>query len=388
MRRNWWIVLICVLAALCGCERRPMDYYYNPTCKVVLNVDWTNFPEVPTGMSAYFYKDGGDAPIILLSDKITSMEVNLPAGHYHAYVINQTPEEFGTILFSGMSDYLTAKGVLAQTKSRWYKSKASSDASKAVDPSAVSVQPENLAVAVIDEFDITEDMVEKYQKQYADWKTKTKQVAANAARAAHTKATPEEEAAAESKNILDGLTLYLNTIAYNMVSELNVRVHIQNIYNLYSARASMNGLAEGVVLYAGRPTDDAAVQLMESNLWKKTVDVTDPTKGYIESSIMTFGLPGGPTGDLSLRDATLNAFGLSCLLVDQTTIVDVDYNVGNRFTLQMGVHGLKLVLNLEVGTNLDPAVTLPDVSPAGGASGGFDATVDDWELGETVEISM
>ena len=37
-------------------------------------------------------------------------------------------------------------------------------------------------------------------------------------------------------------------------------------------------------------------------------------------------------------------------------------------------------------TELYPDITLPDVKPEGGSSGGFDATVDDW--GDEVEFEV
>ena len=101
------------------------------------------------------------------------------------------------------------------------------------------------------------------------------------------------------------------------------------------------------------------------------------------------GLPGKLIGDLAMRSADLNLFSLECLLVDLTTRKDQDYNVGNKFTLQLGIEGLKLALELELGTSTAPAVVLPDVPPAGGSSGGgFDATVSEWQTGDTVEIPM
>ena len=375
------ISALLLTAALAACERRSLEYYYRPTCRVVLNVDWSHLTETPTGMSAFFYKDGGDVPIVINTDEVNSTGVDLPEGHWKCFVMNYGPDEYFYFLeFAGMygADPYGAEAFLRQTRSRWYVS-SKADVRAGVDASAVGFEPENLAIALAEEFDITKDMVEKYQAQYADWKTKTK---------TKTKSSKAEDDVTESKNRLDGLTYYINTVAYSAISELNVRVYIQGIYNLYSARASMDGLAENYLLYAGHPGTAEVVQLLESETWVRTVDSSDPTKGYIENSIKVLGLPGILPDDLSTRAPELNTFGLSCLLVDRTTQCDFDFPVGDKFSVELGIHGIKLSLNLVLGSIDDPGVTLPDVPPAGDSSGGMDAVVDDWETGETVEIPM
>lgn len=381
MRKLWFILISALALILASCERRPLEYYYRPTCRVILNVDWSNFPEIPTGMSAYFFRDGDNYPIVATTSEIYSTEVDLPVGHFRCFVMNQTPEEFWTYSFMNMNDFSTAEATLTMTKSGWYKSKVSR---AGIDPAAVAVAPEDLGIALIDEFEITEEMVDDYQALYADWKTKTK--------AAQTKGSASDDstkdAAAKAKVALDGATYHIYGIAYNVVCELNVKVHIQNIYNLYSARASMDGLADGFLISADRASDNETVQLMDSDVWSKHIDDIDPTKGYVEGRVRTLGLPGSISGNLALRDPNANIFNFSCQLVDRTTTRDFEFKVGNKFNIEMGVHGINLVLDLELGTWEDPDVVLPDVPPAGGDGGGFDVNVDEWEQGETVEIPM
>lgn len=372
---------VLLLAALCGCKRRPLEYYYRPVCRVVLTVDWSPFPEVPTGMTAFFYRDGDDAPIIHTTAEIPSTEVDLPAGHYRGFVINQSPSEFGTLGFLRMNDYYQSRASLLQTRAKWYRMK--SETRDGVDDNMVSYAPENLGVAALPEFDITPEMVEEYQAVYAEWKTKTK---ARASANTHTKA--DSDPVIEVKERLDALTYYIKTIGYNVISELRVRVYIQGIYNLYSARASQDGLANDYLFSTDRTGDELAVELLESGTWKRTVYDADPTRGYIESSITTFGLPGGVVDQIASRDPSLNLFGLSCLLVDRTTQIDADFHVGNMFTIEEGVNGYRRILNLVLGTMAEPAVTLPDVPPYGEDDSGFDAVVSDWEEGETIEIPM
>lgn len=362
-----WMTAAALLVLLpAGCQRRPLEIYYHPTCRVTLDVDWSDFPEVPTGMSAYFFRDGDAVPTIIPTADIYSTEVNLPEGHYRCFVINQTEEEFYSFDFTEMNQFGEAKAVLATTKSRWFKSTRAG-----VDPSAVAIAPENLGIGLVGEFEITAEMVENYQADYADWATKTK--------------TKSEV----SKSFLDASSVHLHAIVHNVVCELNVRVHIQNIQYLYSARASMDGLATGVFLHNGVTTESKTVQLLESDIWTMHTNNNDPSSGYIEAKIRTLGLPGKISSNLSLRDPAANIFSLNCLLVDNSTVRTFDFEVGNKFDLEMGIHGLNLVLNLSVGTEMEPEITLPEVEPAGGGStGGFDVNVDDWDQGETVDIPM
>lgn len=368
---RWMTAAALMMLLFVSCQRRPLEIYYRPTCRVTLDVDWSDFPEVPTGMSAYFYRDGNPVPIIIPTADIYSTEVNLPEGHYNCFVINQTEEEFYSFDFMDMNEFGEAKAVLASTKSRWFKA---SSTRADIDPSAVAIAPENLGIGLVGEFEITQEMIEIYQADYADWVTKTK-----------SKTTKAEI----SKRALDATSVHLHATMHNVVCELNVRVHIKNIQYLYSARASMDGLATGVFLHNGVTTEDQTVQLLESDIWTMHVNENDPTSGYIEAKIRTLGLPGQVNTDLTLRDPSANLFTLNCLLVDHTTARSFDFEVGNKFDLEVGVHGLNLALNLSVGTEMEPEITLPEVEPVeGGSTGGFDVNVDEWGQGETVDIPM
>lgn len=366
-------VTVLMILSVVGCKRRPLDYYYRPTCRVILNVDWTHFPETPSGMTAFFYRDGDDTPILYTTAEVHSTELELKAGHYRGFVINQSPEEFWTVGFNHIDVWEEVRASLAVTRTKWYVTR------DGADDSYVSLAPENLGVAHLEEFEITDEMVERYQAQYSEWKTKTKSYA-------ETKATESE--VDEAKRQLDELTYVINTVAYNVTCELKARVYVQGIYNLYSARASMTGLANDYMFSQRGTGEETTVQLMDSDTWHKTVYDADPTRGYIETSITTLGLPNGIVDHIESRDPSLNLFGLSCLLVDRATQIDADYNVGNSFTIEDGIHGLKLTLNLELGSMDAPAIVLPDVPPYGGDDKGFDATVTDWEEGETIEIPM
>jgi len=160
----------------------------------------------------------------------------------------------------------------------------------------------------------------------------------------------------------------------NIIHTLHVKIHVRGIHNLRSARASLDGLAEGYRFSTGKTTTSTITQLVEG--WQLTVDETDPTRGYLMAKITCFGLPsnhGGTSGE--------NELILSLLLVDNKTILDFPFSVGDKFEW---VDRDNLELKLEL--TLDDV--LPDVAPEGGSGGGFDAVVEDWGEEKNVDINL
>ena len=156
----------------------------------------------------------------------------------------------------------------------------------------------------------------------------------------------------------------------NIIYTIKVKVNIKGIYNLRSARAALDGMAEGYRFASAKPTKAVSTYLMEE--WSLTVDQSDPTRGYIVSTLYCFGLPDGHRAT-----ADENHFVLYVLLVDNKTTLDYTFPVGDKFDYDEAE--VELSLSLEIDLQ-DP---LPDVKPEGGSGSGFDATVEDW--GEEIE---
>ncbi len=357
------LMLPMLLLLFAGCERRPLELYYSPEAQVLVKCDWSNFPEVPTGMTMYFFRDGDSQPKAITTSEVYESKVSLEAGHYRMFLINQSPNEFGSLAFTGMDTYPTTESYLTAITSKWYTK----------TESIIGHDPENLGVAIADEFDITPELVEQYQAIYTKYK-----------QSIYSK-TDDGTTAEDYQAELDKLTKEIDVVAYNIVSELNVKVYIKNINSLRSVRASLTGMAGGYYLSKSATTDDTAIQLMES--WAAKVNATDAMRGYIETTITTLGLPGGIITTEG-RDATLNKLSLSLLLLDNKTIKTYEFNEGNDIKIERGTHGIKLELNIVLGTEDDPVIVLPDVdpSPSGGDGGGFSAKVDDW--GEQIDVPI
>ena len=343
----WALMLLLVVS----CQHDELCYHHPHDARLRIDVDWSKFvEEVPTGMSVMVFPQGEGEIVTQLTNTTTHAIFALPAGKYNCLVYNQSPSEYGSISFRGMNQLETAEVYANPTDSRWYVSRGD-------EPARVVTEPEWLATDRLEDMVVTPEMVENTaQEDLAE------QVVYSRARV--------------EKSILLGELTPLN-----IVYTITVRVHIEGIYNLRSARASLSGLAEGYWLGKGKATANKVTQLMED--WKLTIDPTDPTKGIIETKITCFGLPDGHQGT-----AEENELMLSLLLTDNQTKLDFPFYVGNDFEAYME-EDIHLTQRLALEVDITIPERLPDVKPEGyTGGGGFDAKVEDWGEEEQIEIPM
>ena len=123
---------------------------------------------------------------------------------------------------------------------------------------------------------------------------------------------------------------------------------MKNVYNLKSARAALQGMAEGYLLGKGTVNNRKITHLIEQ--WSLTTDENDPTLGFITAKILCFGLPGNHTAQPSD-----NKFTLSLLLVDNKTQLDIPLEVGHLFE-KSGEGNLELSLVIHYDEPIPDAV--------------------------------
>lgn len=339
-----WIAFAGLFLLFAACEHKELCYHHPHTAKVRMDVDWSEFTkETPTGMSVMIYPfDVEEAPNKVVSQQsntISHVYVDLHAGNYNSIVYNQSPSEYGTILFRGMEQYETAEVYSNKTVSRWYRSRS--------DEEKVATNPEWFATDIEENVQVTSDMVS---------------------------ITGEHLLINQSRTQSDFVVA--SFIPQNIIYTIFVKIHLKGIHNLRSARASLNGLAEGYLFAAQKPTNNIVTQLIEN--WSLTVDETDPTQGYITAEMTCFGLPSSHR-----QTADENEMELFLLLVDNKTTVKCPFKVGDKFT-QSEEDKKELYLRLELYWD-EP---LPDVKPEGGSSSGFDAVVEEWGEEEDIDINM
>lgn len=350
--RIWYtLVWVLLIALFTSCNHDELCYHHPHDARVRLDVDWSKFvEEVPTGMTVMVYpQEGGKKKVVTQqTNTINHAILALPAGRYHSIVYNQSPSEYGSVSFRGMEQFEKAEVYANTTDSRWYVSRGDEDG-------RVVTEPEWLGTDFVQNMVVTPEMVEQ---------------------------TGEENLAmfVESRSRKENSFLIGQHTPLNIVYTITVKVHVKGIYNLRSARASLSGLAEGYWLGKGKPTANKVTQLMED--WKMTVNADDPTKGTIETKITCFGLPDGHQGI-----AEENELVLSLLLVDNKTILDFPFYVGDDFEANLE-EDVELELRLALNLDLTIDQPLPDVEPEGGSGSGFDAKVDDWGEEENIDVIL
>lgn len=374
--RSIWVAAAMLLAVLAGgCQRRPLETFYRSTIRVIVKCLWkvTMYPDgiKPSGVTLYFFKDGQFYTAITTAN-VDSCEVQLPKGSYQMYMISQSPEEYWKMEFEHMTDFYSANATLRTTATpNWVSTR-----SLVEDP--VVENPEILYAGVSDEFVITDAMTEEYQQNYVKLKSLKSKAAA---RTAATKSTLDEEIEQYEERV-QYYTIRIPIEPQNIVSQLWVSIYAGNADVLKSVRASTSGMAKTFELTRFTTNDESAIQIISQ--WNLTMDDPGKRVGHIDGIITTFGLPNGET-PTALRDSTLN---VSALLIDNATVADYVFDVGDKIQELPPNQGYRNLYRLIFGTKEDPIITLPDVVPGGNKTSGMDATVDDWEEGETVEIPM
>lgn len=336
--------IIVLLLLLTSCEHKELCYHHPHTAKVRIDVDWSQFEkEIPTGMTVMIYPINDGHYLRHLTNTTTHAVVDLEAGFYNTIVYNQSETEFGTVEFTGMDKFSTAEVHTIDATSRWYACRAEGE--------RLVQQPEWIGTDYCTEAEVTPSMVETAREEYMADLSKAN--------------TPMQFVIASHT-------------PQNIIHTISVKVHLKGIYNLRSARASLTGLAGGYSFSKNKPTANNVTQLLET--WTMTQNPDDPTQGYITARITSMGLPYDHASK-----AEENEFTLSVLLVDNETIVDIPFKVGDKFQKiydESGRYTLDLYIELWAE---DP---LPDVKPADGGDGGFNATVDDWGDEQNVDIEM
>ncbi len=204
MKRLVFILLVAL--AFLACERRDLTYSYDPTVSLVIKPDWSNLSESPDVASVYCYPESGDAPTIKYTNNIDSIVVKLGVGDYRILLFNEMPTDFYTIGFSGMDTYETAEVYAQSTTSAWYVSRADDD--NLVYEPAEFVASTYHTVEVL-QTDIDEILGLRAKDEYVE--------------------IPPHE------------ILYLTPQKISKTAR--VTVGVDQIHNLYSARAALYGLA-------------------------------------------------------------------------------------------------------------------------------------------------
>ena len=336
------ILTLSVIIAANSCDHKDLCFYHPHVAPVRVNVDWSLFTmEEPTGMTAYAYPLHEDNVDIyrFITHQIDYITLDLEAGSFHTLVFNQSESEYGTLEFRDLEDYNTAQVSVAQSKSSWMYSKS--------PETKVGSEPEWLAVGTAPNVEVTEEMVRLAEEEYLAGR---EDIITRAA----------------TKVYFDVATV----TPISVIKQIEFNVFCKGFYNLRSVRASIEGMAEGCYLASGDNTSGIVAHTIDT--WEATENPQDITQGTVTATLSTFGIPSGHEGSPEENKLTI-----SFLLVDNNTIVDHVFNIGDILTQFNEMDGSdgeiqKVVVNLELPERL------PDVRPVDGSDGGFDVNVDNW----------
>lgn len=350
LKRLIWTIVAAAAIVATGCAIEP-PLHLRMALRVIVKVLWKAevYPDgvKPSGVSMYVFRDGSYYQQHTTAD-VDSSAVHLEPGRYRLYMISQSPEEFAWMEFSNLDDFDAASVQVKETKSSWYTR----------EPEEVLIgNPEMMTVGVSDYFEVTKEMLEEYQKA--------------------TDGVDEQT--------LEGLVRYYTIrvplTPKSIVSQYWITIYSDNADLLKAVRASTTGMARSFYLTQDTTGPDFGTQIISD--WKLTIDDPISRVGHLDGYVTTFGFPNGelPSAD---RDASLN---IATLLVDNKTVEDYIFKVGNLITAEDPPDGYRMVYRLILGTETAPVIHPPNVRPPEESSG-FDATVDDWGEGEAVEVDM
>lgn len=346
MTHKTFIFALTIAAILvAGCSIEP-PLHLRQSMEVLVKVLWKVdvYPEglKPDGVTFYVFREG-EFYMQHTTANVDSCVLQLAPGRYKLYMISQSPEEYWTMDFEDMHDFDNARVSVVETKSSWYTR---------ADDEVLINNPELIVAGVSDEFEVTEAMIELQNRTI-------------------TKA---------GENVVY-YTILVPVDPQSITSQYWVTIYSDNADVLKAVRASTTGMARTFYLTQGKTGDEEGTQLITQ--WTLTMDDPERRVGHLDGYVTTFGFPRGELPSVQ-RDSTLN---VSTLLVDNETIENYKFYVGDKIKLEDNPpEGYRYLYHIIFGSIFEPAIHPKDVEPP--VDAGFDALVDEWEEGATLDVPM
>lgn len=351
-----------------ACERRPLEVILDMLVRVTIIVKWTvefcKYYEIdpPSGMTLMLWGEHDSVPSIHVTNNVNQVRLQLKPDRYKMIIFNQSFDEFGTFHFEDIHSYrdIAARANIMQTRQNqeWDRGVR------------YILDPDPFAVA-LDSFEVTEDMIASdstYFMWYDDFKRDPTQ-------AMHT----ERE-----------FVMELPETPYPMTTVLHCIIRVKGIENMHAVQGSISGMADG--FYLSRVDRTVETGTMYLPTWTATRTRADDGEEYdiIQTDMRVWGLPNGKE-DKTNRDSTDNVLKLCFTLIDGSDTT-YTFNVGKTLEYLVPTHEFqerwRQLQHIQVIITITDPFTcpdLPDVKPDGNHSG-FDAWVDPWEDGGTIDL--
>lgn len=358
------IALFGVLV-IASCDRRPLEVMLDEKVKVNVKINWkVNFVEIygnmPNGMTVMVWGSSDAVPKIQ-STNSDNMTLYLQPDTYRMVIYSDTPEDYA---YQSFFDYYSYDKLAMRSKH--FKTKAWDDG---VD---YMFYPDEIGVA-LDTFLITRDMVERDTTlfvYYDDYKDHMEDIYRE-----HT------------------YTYEIPEVAWPMTVNLEVKAKIKRRQSLKTIEANISGMADGFYLsQIYRTKESGILRLVNDNTYQWSIEPMGEdidSMGYAKFTIPSFGLPYGKEL-VNLRDPTDNVLSFYITLKDGSA-VQCSFNVGKdiKYVTPEGreaeIRYRQDLRNLSLEIDLSDVIILPPV-PGGDTGTGFDAKVDEWEDGGTIDM--
>lgn len=319
----------CLLFTLTSCDRRELTYY--ETAQITLTADWSQSGlegEDNYGATAVFYPQAGGEPKIVLMGDRTRTTTQLPEGRYNVVLFNRSFDDFSAIDFRGTSSFATLEAYAKKIESR-------------AESETIVSSPEKLAVAVVQGFEVTEDML---GNNYAPASSRKRE-------------SVTEECC-------------LSFIPHELTRTIKVKINVDGLNNVKEATCHLSGVPVSIFLSDGHFSERTVTQ--EFPVGNPVFEENSYTKGTLTGEINVFGFDEKTEHDIEM----------DFLLVDGKTEIN---QISDKVDISSETDETgSIVLHIEAAT----PESLPDVKNEDGANSGFDADVDPWGDEESAEFPL
>ncbi len=348
------LLYVVALFVLSSCYRKPLydECICDNYAKIPISADWSPSGVPPQNVTVMVY-DRATGELVKEhvyehnTDKIQSY-IYLKAGEYTAVIFNELRDQI---------DYVSVDGYENLSTLRFFANNDSKARARSIEGTDGYIQqPGDLAVQVIDDLDVTAELVE-YTNEEID----------------QTKVSAETRVLSEK---LMGLIPTRKTV------RLNITMHVDMIKSaLMPALVDLRHVADGYLVSGDQNTlNPKTVQFTMNN---RTYDEGSDENGVISADIVIFG-------SLGERMTTENHTDATPLTLDALfALVDADRTVENRTVditdmVEFTDHGYAGI-TMKVECQAD---ALPEVEPLtndDGDGSGFGTELENWE---TIDVPL
>lgn len=387
MTKRIYILLLSLACIISACDpwvsfggRRPIEKCYEGDVVVRLCPDWYHLGEHPEVMTVLLAKDGDRITHSYVALNVDTFDMKLDAGHYKMLMMNEAYIDYFTMSFVNRESFhdIAAKSNMYDDLSLIMRKPAA----QRVDHENQYRIPPGVVGTAIDSFTITQEQIDSL-RHYVPYKEMS---------------TP------------DTLMLHSRKQVYDMTGKLNLYVRVDNLVSMNAMGASLSGMADGFYLARGWRSETSAPEWFADWQYKRgTISEimgrhyeadNDSVCDWMVCHSSTFGFPHGKEL-LSQRNDSDNVLTLFFRLHDYTVIA-FKYNVGKRLRynseLEKACHGdydrwlpYNGNMRMDMDVVIDGSMNYPELPyvVTDGSSSEFEViTIQPWEIGEEIDISL